>query len=293
MRSRMSSNWSTPARPRGRSRTTKSCVPTYIDFLSRQGCEAVGVETWGCDEQCQPFHGDTPAGERCEWYGNFHTCEQGLECVRVASEEDRCIQPCGRESELCVSSIWSSCETHHLVCRSTDDAAIGTCVPAPVPGEPCPESWCADGSLCSGGPSEERVCTPLPDVGEPCPDGMCRDDAVCSPGLFRERVCTPRAGAGEPCQDTLCDYGTYCDFSLDERVCVVFPMLGEPCPLGVCLPPAVCDDTMVEPSCIPPREDDEGCTEPYHCLSSNCVEGVCTPQTPAICTLAQRLPLGT
>lgn len=109
------------------------------------------------------------------------------------------------DGELCFHTF--ECATEDAVCKPAEAdegevlvSAKGTCEPPPRAGDPCPDSFCAEGLFCGPNATGDDVCQNQKDTGAPC-DSL----AECKSQLcefdttdFEQKCATPR-GNGEAC----------------------------------------------------------------------------------------------
>jgi hypothetical protein len=94
-------------------------------------------------------------------------------------------------------------DTDTVFCAGIDDDGCGTCTVRPTNGDPCPDGYCSDGSVCS---FETGLCVPLPGEGEACPDFDCADDLTCDDATaICVAVDVPTFEEGGPCLDGGCN----------------------------------------------------------------------------------------
>lgn len=187
---------------------------------------------------------------------------------------------------------------------SVDDedlGGIGGCAPCKFfhgekgVGDPCQEAVTGYGDDCAQGLScdVEQCVDPCATVGEgeDCSTTACEDGLYCNVSFDpmteeQTMTCVRPAGEGEDCMETPCGEGLLCD--VETFTCQPTPPPpgeGEPC-MGVCAEGNYCDTSEPDPTawvCRAQKGDDEPCESDEECLSWQCEEGACVPESPIVC----------
>lgn len=231
-------------------------------------------------QECSNFRGpkcDVQAGLRCS----------GGTCVKPVDQGAACIDNNGCKSGLvCVADG-----------PPPEDGSEQKfkCVPLGKEGAGCSEdASCADGFYCLN-----NLCAPRKHEGEPCgvgPDevnpalrlAQCADGLVCkgagldSNGDPLSGTCVKPTAEGGACVEAPAgsfDFLSGCLLGLScvGGTCALPPSSGE-CPSSGCRPDvSYCDsDTNM---CVTRKPDGAACNIPPDCLSRNCADGICAPDT--------------
>ncbi len=152
------------------------------------------------------------------------------------------------------------------------------CTLMPVEGQPCLAGYdCADDHFCG----DDTLCHAERSAGQPCPEGgeACGDDLYCD---SRSTTCQPWIGISGTCDHATwaCDDDLYC--SPSSGTCVPYPAAGQSCvdSSGECADDLYCDATGV---CRHQLPSGSPCTEDDECLSWDCIDLVCEPDSDSIC----------
>ena len=220
--------------------------------------------------ECQAVYGELQAGDACLPYPGGSDCAQGLLC---RGDPGTCVDPCNP------TPLGERCWFGTTICgpgRVCDfDEEI--CVELKGLGEPCSLKECADGFVCDFVEEGELACVVPPALGASCETAECSPEHEC---IFVDgsRTCRTIPGEGEPCEvrcvgDLWCDYKT--------KICMRWRELGDPCDESmICAVGLTCDGGTCKSAPGTGEPCDEDCA-----LGLECVDAVCTPETPLICVM--------
>jgi hypothetical protein len=164
--------------------------------------------------QCN-YDYDCATGLWCDYPGTSHidgagTCTQGFGAGHACTSDGQC-------------GGVLSCVGRYL------SPPAGTCVDTTVAGAAC-DGWCYGALLCAGAaPAQLGTCVPQPKVGDPCPPDIgcgyfmrCDDRGTPDPS---DDVCAMRGELGATCTVGQCNQGDVCTADVNGR------------PTGTCVEP--------------------------------------------------------
>lgn len=190
---------------------------------------------------------------------------EAARCLEEIRRSTTCVLPttCRAVRPTLPAGAMCSVTTECIGSFCGGDACPTRCVPISGLGEPCLDSPCEDGLLCS---FTAGVCLAQKPEGAPCEvDPACRHGLVCF-----ETLCGPRRGPGTSCeQSSQCDDRMVClDGACSEGLAV-----GERCVPSQCASGLVCSADARRARLPGPGE---ACGELSQCLDVyECVGGVC------------------
>ena len=197
---------------------SNTCVP-FTDGGACQGidtgCEP-GVEF--CNDDAGPGYCSPrgKAGDPCS-QANGDTCAAG----------NTCVPPLDGGALFCFTQIavGQPCPealSGSAICQLGATCVDGTCkVTIAVEGQPCDATTTCYGSVCNNPDGGSGVCVNGPTLGQPCNNTACAQGLVCTQG-----ICQGARTAGESCASLNCESGDYCD---STNTCRVLGGLGDAC----------------------------------------------------------------
>lgn len=154
--------------------------------------------------------------------------------------------PSGPSDGTCLETRHCAIDEHCLV--TSAGASSGACAQAPPVGQPCGDTFSAEGTPCGGFQCHvcaegaycddtTVLCTTRPTAGMPC--GLAAEGGFqCAAGLYCAMgdTCQPRPSAGEPCglgmgemMANACAESAFCNLALSPAMCEPLPTLGQMC----------------------------------------------------------------
>jgi hypothetical protein len=153
-----------------------------------------------------------------------------------------------------------------------------------------------------------------------CAQGLSCNGSLCIDPCAEDGTPNGAAGLGQSCFDLPCEEGLQCDWENDR--CIALPEVGQPCPFGSCAEGGFCEledpsDPTTQLLCKAPYgfgepcrghsqcetgfcpagfcddlpEEGESCRGTFACAPGfDCVEEVCQPGAPAVCSIPVPLP---
>ena len=129
---------------------------------------------------------------------------------------------------------------------------------------------CPDGERC-GAVDGPPTCAPLPAVGEPCPFSFCPEGSECAdPDGEGTATCIAQGGDGEPCAGVNCLPDHYCDTGGAEDVCVAFHAENESCLASGVSDEVRCQDGLL---CVITGQNVDGWANAATCLPPPAAQG--------------------
>jgi len=151
------------------------------------------------------------------------------------------------------------------------------CTDLPGEGQACLDGSCEEDHFCG----VDDLCHGYRASGQPCPEGdyACDNDLYCD---TRSDTCAPYVGSGGDCahDDYACDSDLYC--SPASQTCRPYPVGDQSCDDsgGDCADDHYCDAAQL---CQAQQGGGAACTEDEQCLSWDCIDNFCEPDSSDSC----------
>ncbi|MFH2007006.1 MAG: hypothetical protein ABI333_10515 [bacterium] len=152
-----------------------------------------------------------------------------------------------------------------------------SCVDLPGEGQACLQGSCETDHFCG----VDDLCHRYRAQGQPCPEGdyACDDDLYCD---SRTDTCEHYLASQADCSHAswACDDDLYC--SMASQVCRPYPTAGLDCDdsEGECAEDLYCDEGYV---CRLQQGAGAVCAQDQECLSWDCIDNLCEPDSENIC----------